>query len=88
MLRLCVLACARESLLPRQLADDTHNGREALAGHVAGRVAVRAPRPRGEPQTSYHLVRMSTGLDAEPPVAGVTNRFHVQLGTAPSGWTL
>lgn len=78
-------AGAREGVLPGQLADDPDHGRETVAGHVAGRVAVRAPRPRGQSEAGDHALGVSARLGAQPFVARIANRFHVQLGTAPSG---
>lgn len=76
-------AGAREGLLPGQLADDPDHGRQAVAGHVAGRVAVRAPRPRGQPEASDHAVGVSARFRPQSPVARVPDRVHLQLGTAP-----
>lgn len=72
----------RQSLLSRQLADRADKRGQTLAGHMAGRVAVRASRPRRLAQIGHHTVRLSARLGAQPSVAGVANRFDVQLGAA------
>lgn len=86
---MCPLLCppstagAREGVLPGEFADNSDNGWQAIAGYVAGRVAVRAQGPCRQSEASYHVVGLSTRLHPESPVARLTDRLDIQLGTGP-----
>lgn len=73
----------REGVLPGQFADNSDNGWQAVAGYVAGRVAVRAQGPCRQPEASDHVVGLSTRFRPESPVARLTDSLHVQLGKGP-----
>jgi len=82
MLFLFLSARAREGLLPGQLPDNPDHRWQAVAGHVAGRLAVRAPRPGRIPEAGDHADRMSARTGPQPAVPRLADRQHVQLGAA------
>lgn len=76
------IARARQGLLPGQLTDNPDYRRQALAGHVAGRVAVRAPRPGRLKEAGDHADGLSARAGAQPAVPRLADRQYVQLGAA------
>ena len=77
---LVLAAGPREGLLPWLQPDGARDGREAEPRDLAGRLAVRAQRPRGIAEGARHRQRRPEGLGAED--AGLTvvaNSVNIQL---------
>lgn len=72
----------REGLLPRLVALHTDNRGQTEPGQVAGRVAVRAPRPCRIPEAADHAERMSARRHLHAPFARQSHGKYEQLGKA------
>lgn len=67
-------------MLPRLVADDPYHGGQAEPGHLAGCVAVRAPRPRRLAQAAHHAERLPARLLVHAFIARQPDGQHEQLG--------
>ncbi len=72
-------AGTREGLLPRLQPDGARVRRQAEPGHVAGRLALRAPRPRGLQESASDGERGPPGSRQDTPVAQLASGVDEQL---------
>lgn len=75
-----VTASTRESVLPGLVPNHPHNRGQAEPGHVAGRMALRAPGPRRLSKAADHSERLPSGRHLHPTVPREPHGQHEQLG--------